>query len=50
MLYYGVITAFLSVREKMTQDLRGSCWACVLTECIDYGGIVPVSKGARGKK
>lgn len=43
-LYYGVITAFLSGKKKMTQDLRGSCAACVLTECADYGRFLTVSK------
>lgn len=43
-IYYGVITALLSAKENMTQDLHGSCRACVLAECTDYGGFVTVNK------
>lgn len=50
MRYYGVITAFLSVKEKMTQDLHSSCGSRVLTECTDYGGFVMLSKRTRGEK
>lgn len=28
-LYYGMMTAFLSVKEKMTQALHGSCGLCL---------------------